>query len=58
MASIYHIRGRDELRVEGFEAVSDTMTDYYKELLGSTFQHRVRIDKTVIELGSTLTVEQ
>ena len=34
------------------------MTDYYKELLGSTFQHRVRIDKTVIELGSTLTVEQ
>ena len=34
-ASIYFIKGQNNQRLEGFEAVSRVLTDYYKELLGS-----------------------
>jgi len=31
---IYHIRDQHEQRVEGFEAVSKVMTNFYQKLLG------------------------
>ena len=58
MASIYFIKGHDDQRFKGFEAVSTVLTDYYKDLLGNSNHHRTGIDTRIIEMGPTLTIDQ
>jgi len=38
--SIYHIKDQYDQRLEGFEAISKVMTNYYKKLLGENDHHR------------------
>jgi len=52
MASIYFIKGHDDQRFEGFEAVSRVLTDYYKDVLGNSNHHRTGIDTRTIEMGA------
>ncbi|KAJ8420942.1 hypothetical protein Cgig2_002022 [Carnegiea gigantea] len=56
--SIYYIKDQHEKRVEGFEAVSKFMTNYYKKLLGENDHHRTHIDIQVINMGECLNLEQ
>ncbi|KAJ8419893.1 hypothetical protein Cgig2_017703 [Carnegiea gigantea] len=58
LTSIFYIRDQNGQRVEGFDAVSEVMTKYYKGLLGMTDHQRTKIDPQVIELGQCLTIEQ
>ncbi|KAJ8429695.1 hypothetical protein Cgig2_004494 [Carnegiea gigantea] len=56
--SIYHIKDQHDQRVEGFEAVSKVMTNYYKKLLDEKDHHRTQVDTQVINLGDCLNLEQ
>ncbi|KAJ8439478.1 hypothetical protein Cgig2_006995 [Carnegiea gigantea] len=44
LTCIYQIRNQDDLRVEGFDAVSKIMTSYYNHLLGGKLRQRSKID--------------
>jgi len=44
--------------VEGFEAVSEVMTSFYKDLLGKNEYHSRCVDPWVMEAGPSLTLEQ
>ncbi|KAJ8436362.1 hypothetical protein Cgig2_009927 [Carnegiea gigantea] len=50
--SIYHINDQHDQRVEGFEAVSKVMTNYYKKLLGEKDLYRTQVDTQF--LGTSL----
>jgi len=58
MTSIFHIRDIKDQMVEGFEAVSEVMTRFYKELLGKKECHRNCVDLLVMEAGASLIIEQ
>ncbi|KAJ8420080.1 hypothetical protein Cgig2_019936 [Carnegiea gigantea] len=58
LTSIFHIKDQNDQRVEGFEAISEVLTKYYKGLLGVMYHHRTNIDLQVMELGQGLTIEQ
>ena len=58
LTCIYQIRNQDDLRVEGFDAVSKIMTSYYKHLLGGKLRQRSKIDLQVISRGRCLNFEQ
>jgi len=57
-ASIYFIKDHNNQRVEGFEAVTNVLTNYYKELLGNNTSHRASINPTIVENGPTLSLAQ
>jgi len=46
------------MSVEGFDAVAEIMTNYYKELLGTHNTHRTHIDDRVITMDPYLTIVQ
>ncbi|KAJ8421961.1 hypothetical protein Cgig2_022522 [Carnegiea gigantea] len=56
--SIYHIKDQDDQRVEGFEAVSKVIINYYKKLLEENDHHRTQIDIQMINMGECLNLEQ
>ncbi|KAJ8419740.1 hypothetical protein Cgig2_015758 [Carnegiea gigantea] len=58
LISIFHIQDQNNQRVEGFKAVLEVLTNYYKGLLGTMEHHRTHIDLQVMELGNGLTIEQ
>jgi len=58
LASIFHIKDQNDHKVEGFEAVTEVLTKYYRGLLGVMDPHRRNIDLQVMELGQDLTIEQ
>ncbi|KAJ8435936.1 hypothetical protein Cgig2_013283 [Carnegiea gigantea] len=45
MTSIFHIRDHNNQGVEGFDAVTEVMTRFYKELLGIKKHHRIKVDQ-------------
>jgi len=55
---IFHIRDTNGQRVEGFEAVSEVMISFYKDLLGKNDYHRTSVDPLVIEARLSLILEQ
>ena len=58
MTSIYQLKGKHGQLVEGFEVVADTITDFYKDLLGKHDSQRSQDDPQVTEYGQTLSLEQ
>ena len=57
MTCIFHIQDSNGHRVESFKAVSDVMTDFYKNLLGRTEVQRANVDPRVIKAGPSLSLE-
>ena len=58
MASIYFIKDHEGHTLEGFEAVSRVLADYYTDLLGNSNHHRAVIDTNIIEMGPSLDTDQ
>ncbi|KAJ8419500.1 hypothetical protein Cgig2_026412 [Carnegiea gigantea] len=58
MTSIFQLKDKHDQWVEGFEAVADTITDFYKDLLGKHESQRSQVDPQVTEYGQTLSLEQ
>lgn len=58
MTSIFQLKDKNDQWVEGFDAVADTITDFYKGLLGQRESQRSQVDPQVTEFGQTLSLEQ
>ena len=58
LTCIYHIEDMNGERFEGFNEVSNVLTNYYKGMLGCTETHRSSIDMQIIAKGNTLNVDQ
>ena len=57
MRSIYQLKDKQGQWVEGFEAVADIITAFYKDLPGKQESQRCQIDPQVTEYGHTLSLE-
>ena len=44
--------------MEGFDRVTDIMTDFYQTMLGRQEQHTSSIDQEIVQLGQTLSLDQ
>ena len=58
MTCIYQLKNKQGQWVQGFDKVTDIMTDYYTELLGKKGTQRNHIDPHVTQYGNTLSLEQ
>ena len=58
MTSIYQLKDKQDIWVEGFVAVVDTISDFYKGLLGQQEVQSHHIDPQVTDHGHTLSIEQ
>jgi len=58
MTSMYTIRNQQDQWVEGFEAVTEVITDFYKAFLGVKDSYKISIDQQVIKQGPCLSIEQ
>jgi len=56
--SIYAIRNQQDQWVEGFEAVTEVLTDFYKAFLGTKDSYKIPIDQQVIKQRPCLSIEQ
>ena len=54
MINIYQLKDKQDIWVEGFEAVADTITDFYKGLLGQQELQTHHMDPQVTEYGLSL----
>ncbi|KAJ8438897.1 hypothetical protein Cgig2_007742 [Carnegiea gigantea] len=58
MNSIYILRDRNDHWIKGFDAVTEIITTYYQDLLGTKDQHKTKVDQQVINQGKYLSIEQ
>ncbi|KAJ8441878.1 hypothetical protein Cgig2_034137 [Carnegiea gigantea] len=58
MTRIYTIRNHHDQWIEGFAAVTEVMTAFYKTLLGTKDPCRILVDQNVINQGPRLSIDQ